>query len=249
MNQLALLSEVSGETMRMTSKEVAELTGKEHDNVRRDIANMIEKLSLKIEEKAEASKGGRPSKVYLLEKRESLILVSGYSIEMRAKIIDRWQELESLAAQQQTQLQPQLNTSAFVQTSKDMIALAQAFGFVGNQAYLSADKATLKITGQSPLDLLGQKHLIAPKNERTLTATELGRMIKEPASAQRVNQLLSEIGMQFKQGNFWMQTERGKKYSEILDTGKAHNDGTPIKQVKWFESVIQHINAHLVGLK
>lgn len=79
----------------MSSREIAELTGKQHDNVRRDIQNMAQSLSLTFEEKVEGGTGGRPSKVYLLPKRESLILVSGYSIEMRAKIIDRWQELEA----------------------------------------------------------------------------------------------------------------------------------------------------------
>lgn len=81
----------------MSSREIAELTGREHDNVRRDIRNLAEALSLTFEEKAEASTGGRPAKVYLLPKRESLILVSGYNIVMRAAIIDRWQELEQPA--------------------------------------------------------------------------------------------------------------------------------------------------------
>ena len=81
----------------MSSREIAELTGREHDNVRRDIRNLAEALSLTFEEKSEASTGGRPSKVYFLPKRESLILVSGYNIVMRAAIIDRWQELEQLA--------------------------------------------------------------------------------------------------------------------------------------------------------
>lgn len=82
----------------MTSREIAELAGREHDNVRRDIAKLACELSLSFEEKSEASGGGRPFKVYLLPKRETLILVSGYSVAMRARIIDRWQELEALRA-------------------------------------------------------------------------------------------------------------------------------------------------------
>lgn len=78
----------------MSSREIAELTGKRHDNVRADIEKMGKELSLTFQEKAEPSEGGRPSKVYHLEKRETLILVSGYNMAMRATIIDRWQVLE-----------------------------------------------------------------------------------------------------------------------------------------------------------
>lgn len=83
----------------MSSREIADLTGKDHDNVRRDVRNLAKALSLTFEEKAEPSTGGRPSVSYLLPKRESLILVSGYDVHLRARIIDRWQELEAQAQQ------------------------------------------------------------------------------------------------------------------------------------------------------
>lgn len=96
---LAFLPAADGAPQTMSSREIAELTGREHDNVRRDIKNMATALSLTFEEKVEPSSGGRPSKVYHLSKRESLILVSGYSVELRAAIIDRWEELERAARQ------------------------------------------------------------------------------------------------------------------------------------------------------
>ncbi len=88
---------VGCEPVTMSSREIAELAGKRHDNVRADIQKMGEELSLIFQDKPEHS-GGRPVMVYHLAKRECLILVSGYSLELRARIIDRWQELEQVAS-------------------------------------------------------------------------------------------------------------------------------------------------------
>lgn len=87
----------------MSSREIAELTGKRHDNVKTDIEKMLLELELNVPEFSGTyiATNGNISIEFNLPKRESLILVSGYSIVLRAKIIDRWQELES---QQQSKI-------------------------------------------------------------------------------------------------------------------------------------------------
>lgn len=80
----------------MSSLEIAELTGKRHDHVIRDIRKMLAELenpSPHFWGKV-PSNGGRPLDVANLPRRECLILVSGYSIDLRARIIDRWEQLE-----------------------------------------------------------------------------------------------------------------------------------------------------------
>jgi len=85
----------------MSSREIAELTGKEHKNVLADIRNMLEKLKIDCADFSAQYKDstGRSLPCFNLPKRETLILVSGYDIPLRARIIDRWQELEAQPAQ------------------------------------------------------------------------------------------------------------------------------------------------------
>jgi phage regulator Rha-like protein len=105
MNSLSIFSAAAttGQAVTMSSREIAELTGKEHKNVLADIRDMLESLG---QTSADFSANlpdsyGRLQPAYSLPKRETLILVSGYSTELRARIIDRWQELEAKAAQPQ----------------------------------------------------------------------------------------------------------------------------------------------------
>lgn len=79
----------------MSSREIAELTGKEHKNVLADIRKMLVEIQ-SAEKSAEYIDGkGRSQPVILLNKEESLCLVAGYSAAIRMAIIKRWQELEN----------------------------------------------------------------------------------------------------------------------------------------------------------
>lgn len=81
----------------MTSLEIAEVTGKRHDSVLRDIRNL---LSQRVDahnfvETSYTDKANRQQKCFTLTKKGCLILASGYDALLREKIINRWEELEN----------------------------------------------------------------------------------------------------------------------------------------------------------
>ncbi|WP_375684243.1 Rha family transcriptional regulator [Bartonella sp. CB15SXKL] len=84
-------------TLTMSSREIAELCDKRHDNIVRDIRQICTDLKIEVSTFQGNYKDstGRKLVCYNLPKRECLILISGYSTVLRAKIIDRWIELES----------------------------------------------------------------------------------------------------------------------------------------------------------
>ena len=86
----------SSNVLTMSSREIAELTGKQHKNVLADIRKMLDDLEIDSAIFTAQYKDGtgRSLVMFNLPKRETLILVSGYNVAMRARIIDRWQELE-----------------------------------------------------------------------------------------------------------------------------------------------------------
>ncbi len=105
----------------MSSLEIAELTGKDHAKVLIDIRKMLDELGILTSDFSTVRKvRGKEYDVFNLPKRETIILVSGYSVAMRAAIVDRWQELESQElleserknARQQAKLEAPLMTKA-----------------------------------------------------------------------------------------------------------------------------------------
>ena len=85
---------------RMTSLEIAEITGREHKNVLRDIRNIlsqgVQQLNFEPMQKQVPTNNGGYKEIpcYNLTKKGCLILASGYEALLREKIIDRWEYLE-----------------------------------------------------------------------------------------------------------------------------------------------------------
>lgn len=84
----------------LTTVEISELTGKRHDHVMRDTKDILIELYgdgglPKFGETYIHPQNQQKYPCYRLHKRELLILVSGYSVTLRAKIIDKLEEMES----------------------------------------------------------------------------------------------------------------------------------------------------------
>ena len=90
------LEVLTGHKETMTSLEIAEVTGKEHKNVMRDIRNILEQgvNQLNFELVEYPDKKGELRPCYNITKKGCLILASGYDALLREKIINRWEELE-----------------------------------------------------------------------------------------------------------------------------------------------------------
>ena len=99
----------------MSSLEIAEVTGKEHKNVMRDIQNLLSQGvdKLNFERISYKDSMNRVRDAYQLTYKGVLILASGYNPVLREKIINRWEELETGKAEpkydQQTTSQPKLS--------------------------------------------------------------------------------------------------------------------------------------------
>ena len=83
----------------MSSREIAELTGKNHQHVLRDCDTLnenYERMSLsKIGQSQYKADNGQTYREYRLTKMQTFDLLTGYSAELRIKVNRRWEELEA----------------------------------------------------------------------------------------------------------------------------------------------------------
>ena len=192
----------------MSSREIAELTGKRHDNVIRKIVE-LKNLGLisnpQSEDGIKAANGVSP-RFLVVNKRDSYVIVASLSPEFTAALVDRWQELEEKEA--------------------TLPAIPQTYA----AALLEAGRLAHLLEEQAPKIEYHDKVLAATNGLTTSEiASELGM------TAQKLNKLLKDLRIQKKIGTRWMLT--AAHLGQGLETEETFLDdgGVSRHSMKWTE--------------
>ena len=225
-----------------TSRNVAEVFGKNHRDVLRDVRNVLSSLPDESNNWGMRNFALTPYtdpqnkqtyNEYLITKDGFTLLVMGYTGEtaMHFKLayIQRFNEMEALLKEQQNK------TKAVEYTLKDKLEstalILQIAGITENQLALALDKQYRKEIGYSAIKATNTA-LVAPIQEQLATPTQLGKIVG--IGPRKVNLLLEELGYQVKTSNGWEPTKLGLDVGgTLLDVNKAHSSGVPVRQLKW----------------
>lgn len=198
----------------ITSLEIAELTGKRHHNVTRDIRNIIEDLedqqintAINFDCSEYVDNSGRSLPMYVLSKKGALLLASGYDTVLRYKIIERLEKLE---------LEKRMTTSAFeVPTPREIAHLILRLEDEKEKLQLELKEATPKVEYTDKV-LTSKTGVIT-----TIIAKELGM------TANALNTRLQQMGIQYKRGKTWVLSAKyqDKGYTKSITSPYRDNNG------------------------
>lgn len=223
----------------MSSREIAKLTSKRHDNVKRDIVYMLEKLEedpLRFE--GIYLDGYRREQVeYLLDRELTDTLLTGYSPKMRRAVIRRWRELEGQSEARETVL---LNGTKVI----GELAIMECFTRLLKPAPSSQMLMLTKIAENNGLDprfLPGYAIDAAPDaaGGSSMQSKPITDLIKEngiASTAAAFNRLLASHGFikkcqrnSTKRGvvDFWSITDKGLAYGKNLTSPQSPRETQP----------------------
>jgi len=156
--------------VKMSSREIAELTGKEHRNVKRDIEKMLADLSedaLKFE-RIYLDSMNREQTEYLLDRDHTENLLMGYSPVLRRAVLARMREMEALLAE------PRVPTTAE--------ALAQVFLMVADSQRREAQQDAFNAKMVERVHLVEQSAALPAKPQNTESRSEVRKRMNRKYS-------------------------------------------------------------------
>jgi hypothetical protein len=141
-------------------------------------------------------------------------------------------------------LDPKSEIAPFAQAKADEL---DKLGVTGNAKQIALNNSIKQQFDCDMLQLFGIESPVAEIQQALLIPTEIAKRVGLK-NARPVNVKLIEFGLQTKHRDdkkrlYYELTEEGLKHAQYQDTGKKHNSGTPVRAIKWYESVLQFFQA------
>ena len=219
MNELIKVQET------MSSLEIAQLTGKQHAHVMRDIRTLLDQgvhesnfgLMFKITKLGNGAE--RKDPYYELTKKGCLILASGYDAKLRERIIDRWEELENEKRNGGFQVPTSFKEALLLAAHQQELIEHQQVLIEQKDAEITEKDGTIKV-----LTPKGETYDAIMSSQGLVTINMIAAFLG--ISAKKLNQLLCQWGVQYKQSKCYFLTSkyRSKGYTKhvpfpYLDNG------------------------------
>lgn len=238
------------ENLTMSSREIADLIGKEHKHVMRDLRTLREQLGTLFEGSVQTwthPQNGQAYDEFVIKKDTCLTLLLGYDAVARMKVIKRWQELEAQVAMPAPAAPvPKALPNPMVQAVEFAEAMARMLNLEGS-ARLSLARSVTNIVAPHLLPALPSYAIDAPKGSvagSSEPTTSLTTLLKQkglkvsPVKANQVLQKLSIIEQLTRPSStgiervFWSVTPVGMKYGKNVTSPTNQRETQP----HWFMS-------------
>jgi len=203
---------------------------------------------------------GRPGKEYWLNEEQALLIAALSETKNAAEV--RHMLIKVFVAWRRGDLPP-VPVKVNVPTNERLAvaregrlqfkmfrSVARDIGLKGNQAVLSANRATKMTTGFDVMGALGITHIDAQVNQPDLRPSDIaGRLGLR--SAQEANKLLVRFGYQnalrdHKGHVYYELTPKGENAGGVFkDTDKKTGHGVPIKQLMWASRIVDLLRSDM----
>lgn len=214
----------------MTSLEIAEITGKEHSKVLRDIRDEADKIGT---ERAKAIFGlseykdttGRMLPMYILNVQGILQLGARYSADVRYKLIEKVTKKESTELKENTFKDDLLNLE------KDKIKLEKSRILKELSQSIANDKYKQTLQIYSANALYDEPILELPvAKKKSYTATEIGN--KLGITSMKVGSIAKKHNLKTEEFGFWAYD-------------KAKHSNKQVESFRYYENIINEIKKYI----
>lgn len=203
MNQV--IHSFNSDSLTMSSREIAEVVESRHDKVKQSIERLSEKGLVSFTPVGEKATTGRPGTVYLVNKRDSYVVVAQLSPEFTARLVDRWQELE------------QQQATASLPDFSDPVAAARAWA-----DELEQKRAAMKqLEAAKPAVEFVDRYVSADSGNKGFR--QVCKLLN--ANEREFRQFLSDEKIMYRLGGEWMPYQSHVEAGRfVVKTGVAENE-------------------------